>query len=219
MSPIRIHIVLPPAADLRPRVRLPDFVTDLRPPAADPWPDLARAADLAGLAGVLVPFDLDGPESLVTAAALLRVTRHLEVAAGLQPWIATPQYAAKLSASLQRFSGGRLAWYFDHDDAESAAFTATAEKFWQSPDGLDDVLSAHAFPRVTLAGSPATARLDLRGLDPHAAAAALRERADAGISEFFLEVGDDPGEVYRLGEYVLPLLLDEANPNPLGARA
>jgi alkanesulfonate monooxygenase SsuD/methylene tetrahydromethanopterin reductase-like flavin-dependent oxidoreductase (luciferase family) len=209
----RINIVLPRAAETRPPQPLPDFITDLRPSAADPWRALATAADLAGLAGVLVPFDARGPESLVTAAGLLRATRHIDVLAGLRPWIATPQYTAKLSASLQRFSGGRFGWYFDADDAETTAFVATAEAFWQSPDGLPEVLSAHAFPRVSIAGTPASARLDLRGLAPRAVADAIEEHEHAGVSEFFLDVGEDPGEVYRLGEYVLPLLSPEQEPD------
>lgn len=213
---IRIHIVLPPAGQSRPPVALPDFVTDLRPPDPGPWPALARAADLAGLAGVIVPFDLQGPESLVTAAGLLRATRHVEVSAGLQPWIATPQYTAKLSASLQRFSGGRLGWYFEDEDAEAERFVATAEDFWQRPDGLPEVLSEHAFPLVLFAGSPSCVRLDLRALSLEAKVTAIEAHARAGVSDFFLDVGDDPGEVYRLGEYVLPLLSIEREPDYAG---
>ena len=167
----RIHIVLPPAAEAPPPVTLPDFITDLRPAASDPFLALAKAADLVGLAGVVVPYDPEGPEPLVTAAGLLRATRHITVFAGIQPWIATPQYAAKLSATLQRFSGGRLGWYLD-DDAESAAFVETARDFWQRPDGLPEVLSEHAFPRIAFAGN----------------------------EESFFAVSHDPGEVYRIGE-------------------
>jgi alkanesulfonate monooxygenase SsuD/methylene tetrahydromethanopterin reductase-like flavin-dependent oxidoreductase (luciferase family) len=138
------------------------------------------------------------------------------VSAGLEPWIATPQYAAKLSASLQRFSGGRLNWYFDAEGAETAAFLGTAEEFWQRPDGLPEVLSEHAFPLVLIGGSPSCARLDLRGLSLEAAVTAIEAHAQAGVSDFFLEVGDDPGEVYRLGEYVLPLLSTEREPDHVG---
>lgn len=185
----RIHIVLPRAAEAPPPVRLPEILTDIRPAACDPHLALAKAADLAGLAGVVVPHDPDGPEPLVTAAALLRATRHVTVFAEIQPWIATPQYAAKLSASLQRFSGGRFGWYVG-DDIESVAFVGTARDFWRRADGLPDVLSKHPFPEVAVAGT--------------------------GISKTFVSVGHDPGEIYRIGEHVIPLSSPEGEPARVG---
>ncbi|MCX4090869.1 LLM class flavin-dependent oxidoreductase [Nocardia sp. alder85J] len=170
------HIVLPRAADAPEPVRLPVHLTDLRPAPESSALALARAADLAGLAGVLVPFDPDGPESLVTAAALLRATRYVEIVAGIHSGIATPQYAAKLSASLQRFSGGRLGWHLAADDPGRAEFVAVAREFWHSPQGLPKPLSDNPFPALYLGG------VDGRGT--------------AG----FVEVDHDPGEVYRLGE-------------------
>lgn len=185
----RIHIVLPPAAEAPPPARLPEFLTDLRPAAGDPYLALAKAADLAGLAGVVVPHDPGGFEPLVTAAALLRATRYVTVFAEIQPWIATPQYTAKLSASLQRFSGGRFGWYVG-DDAESAAFVGTARDFWSRADGLPEVLSKHPFPEVAVAGT--------------------------GIAKTFVQVGHDPGEIYRIGEHVIPLSLSEGEPVHVG---
>ncbi|MEU6726432.1 LLM class flavin-dependent oxidoreductase [Nonomuraea wenchangensis] len=108
MSAPRFHVVLPtrsPAA-----AELPAFVTDVRPALADPAGRAAVAADLSGWAGALVPFDPGGQESLTVAAGALRRTRHLRVVAEFHPAVATPVYAAKLSASLQRFSAGRLGW-------------------------------------------------------------------------------------------------------------
>ncbi|GAA1724015.1 LLM class flavin-dependent oxidoreductase [Nonomuraea bangladeshensis] len=104
----RFHVVLPtrsPAA-----AELPAFVTDVRPALADPAGRAAVAADLSGWAGALVPFDPGGQESLTVAAGVLRRTRHLRVVAEFHPAVATPVYAAKLAASLQRFSAGRLGW-------------------------------------------------------------------------------------------------------------
>ncbi|MFC4121537.1 LLM class flavin-dependent oxidoreductase [Nonomuraea zeae] len=95
---------------------LPPFVTDLRAGASGPFDHLAqigRAAELAAIGGALVPFDPAGEESLVVAAGLLRQSRHLRVVAGFHPGIATPVYAAKVSASLQRFTGNRLGWQLD----------------------------------------------------------------------------------------------------------
>lgn len=196
----RVYIVLPPESESPPPIALPGFVTDVRPPATGPALALAKAADLAGLAGVVVPADPDGPEPLVTAGALLRATRHVEVLAAVEPWIATPQYTAKFSASLQRFSGGRFGWYVDAADQEAEAFVGTARDFWKRPEGLPDVLSEHAFPRVITTAAP---RLDVRGLAPAEIVALVEKQA---ADEVLLEVGVEPGEVLRLGEYVLPQL-------------
>ncbi len=107
-QPVEFHLLA--ETRLAPRPALPGFVTDLRPGRRDPLARAARGADLAGLAGLVVPFDTEGAESLVTAAGALRATRHLRVTAEFHPAVATPVYAAKLSASLQRFSAGRLGW-------------------------------------------------------------------------------------------------------------
>ncbi|GAB2855986.1 hypothetical protein GCM10022221_64500 [Actinocorallia aurea] len=108
MNPVEIHVLAPTRFADRPA--LPGFVTDVRPARRDPIGRAARAADLAGLAGLVVPFDPEGVESLVSAAGALRATRHARVAAEFHPAVTTPVYAAKLSASLQRFSAGRLDW-------------------------------------------------------------------------------------------------------------
>ncbi|MER6509602.1 LLM class flavin-dependent oxidoreductase [Nonomuraea sp. NPDC001636] len=104
----RFHLALPTRSpDPAP---LPAFVTDVRPALTDPAGRAAVAADLSGWAGALSPFDPAGQESLTVAANALRRTRHLRVVAEFHPAVATPVYAAKLSASLQRFSAGRLGW-------------------------------------------------------------------------------------------------------------
>ncbi|MFD0691070.1 LLM class flavin-dependent oxidoreductase [Actinomadura fibrosa] len=102
----------------------PAFVTDLRPGAYGPFDHLAeigRAAEIAGFDGALAPFDAGGEESVVVTAGLLRASRWLRGAAGLHPGVATPVYAAKVSASLQRFSGGRLDWRLSVDLDPSVA--------------------------------------------------------------------------------------------------
>jgi alkanesulfonate monooxygenase SsuD/methylene tetrahydromethanopterin reductase-like flavin-dependent oxidoreductase (luciferase family) len=105
---VKFHLVVPPR---RPAITLPAFVTDVRPADRGFEPrQAARTAELAGLSGVVVPFDPAGLDSLVLAAVLLRETTSLQVTAEFHPAIATPVYAAKLSASLQRFTASRLAW-------------------------------------------------------------------------------------------------------------
>lgn len=108
MTP-RFHLTAPTTVP-EPTI-LPGFLTDLRLRARLGEPHSAgRAAELSGLNGIQVPFDPGGLESLVTAAGLLRASRALRVTAGFHPGIASPVYAAKLSASVQRFSANRLGW-------------------------------------------------------------------------------------------------------------
>ncbi|WP_395107904.1 LLM class flavin-dependent oxidoreductase [Actinomadura sp. SCN-SB] len=128
----------------RPGPRPPAFVTDLRPGAYGPFDHLAqigRAAEIATLHGVLAPFDPEGEESLVVAAGLLRQSRWLRAVAEFHPGAATPVYAAKVSASLQRFSGDRLDWRLavDLDPATARAqgdFLEGADRYARADEFL-----------------------------------------------------------------------------------
>ncbi|MGY1897149.1 LLM class flavin-dependent oxidoreductase [Nocardia gipuzkoensis] len=100
--------------------------TDLRPGRFGPFDDLAQiidAAELAGLDGVLAPYDPEGEESWIVAGGALRGTRYSRVVVEFQPAFGTPVYAAKISATLQRLSGGRLAWQLavDTEPADARA--------------------------------------------------------------------------------------------------
>ncbi|MFC6885360.1 MULTISPECIES: LLM class flavin-dependent oxidoreductase [Actinomadura] len=118
--------------------------TDPRPGAYGPFDHLeqiGRAAEVTGWDGVLVPFDPAGEESLVVTAGLLRRNRWLRGVAGFHPGVATPVYAAKVSASLQRFSGGRLDWLLsvDLDPATARAqgdFTEGPERYARAEEFL-----------------------------------------------------------------------------------
>ncbi|WP_040819844.1 LLM class flavin-dependent oxidoreductase [Nocardia jiangxiensis] len=96
--------------------------TDVRPGRFGPFDDLHQvidAAELAGLDGVLAPYDPLGEESWIVAGGALRATRHTRVIVEFQPAFGTPVYASKMSATLQRLSGGRLGWRLAVDtDAE-----------------------------------------------------------------------------------------------------
>jgi alkanesulfonate monooxygenase len=119
----RFHLSVltaPPAAP----TALPGFITDIRPRPRLREPGQAtRAAQLTGLDGVYVPFAADGLESLVVAGGLLRGSSTVQVTAEFHPAIASPVYAAKLAASLQRYSASRLAWrlLIDLDQATARA--------------------------------------------------------------------------------------------------
>ncbi|MGV9820500.1 LLM class flavin-dependent oxidoreductase [Nocardia xishanensis] len=100
--------------------------TDVRPGRYGPFDDLAQivhAAELSGLDGVLAPYDPLGEESWIVAGGALRATAYATVVVEFQPAFGTPVYAAKMSATLQRLSRGRLAWRIavDTDPADAAA--------------------------------------------------------------------------------------------------
>ncbi|MCP2323065.1 alkanesulfonate monooxygenase [Hamadaea flava] len=103
--------------------------------------EVVRAAELGTLSGAVVPFDPDGLESWSVAAAALRDTRWLRVAAEFHPGVSTPVYAAKVAASLQRFSGARFAWRLavDLDPAVARAhgdFTVGDDRYLRAAEFL-----------------------------------------------------------------------------------
>ncbi|GAA2692835.1 hypothetical protein GCM10010412_083990 [Nonomuraea recticatena] len=167
---------------------------------------VARAAELAGFTGAYAPFDPDGEETLVVSAGLLRATRHLRLLAGFHPAVATPVYAAKLSASLQRFSGDRLDWRLEvdldpavaraHGDfvagsdryARADEFLTVAKGVWHESDltfegRFYQVLSGGFGPPLTGRAFP---RVHLSGTSPEALALSARH-ADVHV----FEQGDD----------------------------
>lgn len=71
---------------------------------------VARAADIVGFHGALIPIFRFTEEPWVVAAALARETRNLRLLIAMQPWFMHPAYAAQMAASLQRISRGRVEW-------------------------------------------------------------------------------------------------------------
>lgn len=70
--------------------------------------EVARAAELAGFDGALIPSFQDSEDPWVIASAIARHTKTLRFMIAYQPMWFHPLYAAKAAASLQRLSGGRL---------------------------------------------------------------------------------------------------------------
>lgn len=81
-------------------------------PDGNPYHDylleVARAAEIAGFDGALVPSFPDSEDPWVIASSVSRATKTLRFMIAYQPMWFDPIYAAKASASLQRLSGGRL---------------------------------------------------------------------------------------------------------------
>ena len=69
---------------------------------------VAQAADRLGFSGVLLPTGVSCEESFVTAAALSAHTEKLKFLVAIRPGTASPAYYARLAATLDRVSNGRL---------------------------------------------------------------------------------------------------------------
>jgi len=71
---------------------------------------VARAADINGFHGALLPTGRGGDEPWVVAAALARETRHLNFLIAFQPGFIHPAYATQMAATLSRITNGRVDW-------------------------------------------------------------------------------------------------------------
>ncbi len=105
---------------------------------------VARAADIAGFHGALIPAFRHTEEPWVLASALARETRRLRLLIAIQPWFIHPAYATQMAASLQRLSGGRVEWNVisGGGGAEQRAygdFIAHDERYQRTNEFLDFV--------------------------------------------------------------------------------
>jgi alkanesulfonate monooxygenase len=117
------YFTLPPKGDGRETLRRGDHrgvspssfsragFTDERPRRFDYYDYLAqtaRAAEISGFHGVVVPWQPHAEDPWIVASGLARQTRRLRLLPELEPGFATPVYLAKMSASFQRLSRNRL---------------------------------------------------------------------------------------------------------------
>ncbi|MCO6051868.1 FMNH2-dependent alkanesulfonate monooxygenase [Mesorhizobium sp. RP14(2022)] len=69
---------------------------------------VAQAADTLGFYGVLLPTGRSCEDSWVTASALAPLTKQLRFLVAVRPGLQSPTLAARMTATLDRFSQGRL---------------------------------------------------------------------------------------------------------------
>jgi alkanesulfonate monooxygenase len=69
---------------------------------------IARAADSLGFAGVLLPTGRSCEDAWVVAAALTPLTERLKFLVAVRPGIVAPTTAARMTATLDRLSAGRV---------------------------------------------------------------------------------------------------------------
>jgi alkanesulfonate monooxygenase len=86
---------------------------------ADYAVQVARAADLAGFHGLVIPYDPAGEDAWIIGSALARETKHLAIVPEFRPGFASAVYTAKLSFTFQRFFGDRLGWKLALDESET----------------------------------------------------------------------------------------------------
>lgn len=79
-----------------------------RAPSYDYLREIAVAVDRLGYKGVLLPTGASCEESFTMAAALAPFTERLKYLVAIRPGVASPAYYARLSATLDRISNGRL---------------------------------------------------------------------------------------------------------------
>ena len=95
-----------------------------RPPSRPYLAEVARAADRLGFEGVLTPTGTWCEDAWLTSAALLAETEKLKFLVAFRPGLVPPTLAAQQTATLQRFSEGRvlLNVVSGGDDAEQRRF-------------------------------------------------------------------------------------------------
>jgi alkanesulfonate monooxygenase len=69
---------------------------------------IAQAADRLGYYGVLLPTGRSCEDSWVVASALVPLTKQLKFLVAVRPGLQSPTVAARMAATLDRISGGRL---------------------------------------------------------------------------------------------------------------
>ncbi len=79
-----------------------------RPLSHDYVKQVAIAADSLGYEGVLIPTGRSCEDPWVVASSLIPVTRRLKFLVAVRPGLHQPSLAARLAASFDRLSGGRL---------------------------------------------------------------------------------------------------------------
>jgi alkanesulfonate monooxygenase len=128
-----------------------------RPPTRRYLAEVARAADRLGYEGVLTPTGTWCEDAWLTTSALLAETERLKFLVAFRPGLVPPTLAAQQTATLQRFSEGRVLLnvvtggdnveqrrfgdWLDHDEryARTGEFLHIVNRLWRqsSDESLD----------------------------------------------------------------------------------
>jgi alkanesulfonate monooxygenase len=136
----RFHWVLPTGGDSRYLVAGGPGVGSLsargdRPATLDYLGQITRTAELLGFTGVVAPLDSWSEDAWLTTAMLAGTTTRLTFLVPVRPGEISPTLAARMAATFQRHSGGRLLFQVDTTDDDL-------------PDENDRLVRADEFLRV-----------------------------------------------------------------------
>ncbi len=99
---------------------------------------VAKAADDVGFSGVLLPTGRSCEDAWVVASSLLSATRRLKFLVALRPSVIAPAVAARMTATLDRLSEGRLLLNVvtggDPDEARGDGIFLTHDERYQATD-------------------------------------------------------------------------------------
>lgn len=110
----KVHWFLPTSGDSRSIVASSHASSQhvvpagFRPPTRRYLAEIARAADRLGFEGVLTPTGTWCEDAWLTTSALLAETERLKFLVAFRPGLVPPTLAAQQTATLQRFSEGRV---------------------------------------------------------------------------------------------------------------
>ncbi|MED1469839.1 FMNH2-dependent alkanesulfonate monooxygenase [Bacillus salipaludis] len=79
-----------------------------RPATFNYCKQIAQAVDDLGYTGVLIPTGKTCEEGFIVASTLVPLTKNLKYLVAVRPGLMSPSFAARMSATLDRFSDGRL---------------------------------------------------------------------------------------------------------------
>lgn len=118
---------------------------------------IAQAADELGFQGVLLPTGGNCEDAWIVAATLVPVTTKLKFLVAIRPGISSPTAAARMAATFDRLSGGRLLINIvtggDPDEAKGdGVFLSHDERYEVTDEFLQIWRSAVAGKAITLHG-------------------------------------------------------------------
>jgi len=172
---------------------------------------IAQAADRLGYHGVLVPTGKACEDAWIAASSLIPVTRRLKFLVAIRPGLMSPSTAARMAATFDRFSGGRLLVNVvtggdPHELAGDGIFLSHQERYEQTDEFLAVWRRLMQGERVSFVGAHLRAEesellfpplqkpyppLYFGGSSPAA------QRIAADHVDFYLSWGETPDEVAK----------------------
>jgi alkanesulfonate monooxygenase len=134
---LRFHWFLPTGGDSRYLVAGGPGVGALsargdRPPTLDYLGQITRGAELLGFAGVVAPADVWSEDAWVSTAMLAGTTERLTFLVPVRPDQLSPLLAARMAATFQRHSGGRLLLQVDGEGTDE--YVGVLRALWRGEE-------------------------------------------------------------------------------------